>query len=147
MVISYQDIYPRSYFMPYDPVTNPYVRSGDETSLNIMPFILQAVYRWDWAYQKKKGIVYGPAQDLSDAFLFAQLIDFSDHVVTHHKRWASAHGLGVEVAADGAQFPASAAILNSQFEFPARRITINLAPADLPKDSGPIGAPRTSPWS
>ncbi len=23
MVISYQDIYPRSYFMPYDPVTNP----------------------------------------------------------------------------------------------------------------------------
>ena len=29
-----------------------------------------------------------------------------------------------------------AAILNSQFEFPARRITINLAPADLPKGSG-----------
>ena len=26
------------------------------------------------------------------------------------------------------------ALLNSQFEFPARRITINLAPADLPKD-------------
>jgi magnesium chelatase family protein len=26
------------------------------------------------------------------------------------------------------------AIINSQFEFPARRITINLAPADLPKD-------------
>ena len=29
-----------------------------------------------------------------------------------------------------------AALLNCQFEFPARRITINLAPADLPKGSG-----------
>lgn len=29
-----------------------------------------------------------------------------------------------------------AAILNSQFDFPARRITINLAPADLPKEGG-----------
>lgn len=29
-----------------------------------------------------------------------------------------------------------AALLNSQFDFPARRITINLAPADLPKGSG-----------
>lgn len=29
-----------------------------------------------------------------------------------------------------------AALLNSQFEFPTRRITINLAPADLPKGSG-----------
>ncbi len=28
------------------------------------------------------------------------------------------------------------AILNSRFEFPAQRITINLAPADLPKDGG-----------
>ncbi|MAQ98962.1 MAG: ATP-dependent protease [Oceanospirillaceae bacterium] len=28
------------------------------------------------------------------------------------------------------------AILNSQFDFPARRITINLAPADLPKEGG-----------
>lgn len=28
------------------------------------------------------------------------------------------------------------AILNSNFEFPARRITINLAPADLPKEGG-----------
>ena len=28
------------------------------------------------------------------------------------------------------------AILNSQFEFPLRRITINLAPADLPKEGG-----------
>lgn len=29
-----------------------------------------------------------------------------------------------------------AAIINSNFEFPQRRITINLAPADLPKDGG-----------
>ena len=28
------------------------------------------------------------------------------------------------------------ALLNAQFEFPARRITINLAPADLPKEGG-----------
>lgn len=28
------------------------------------------------------------------------------------------------------------AILNSQFEFPAQRITVNLAPADLPKEGG-----------
>jgi magnesium chelatase family protein len=28
------------------------------------------------------------------------------------------------------------ALLNSYFEFPARRITVNLAPADLPKDGG-----------
>ncbi len=29
-----------------------------------------------------------------------------------------------------------AAIINSGFEFPNRRITVNLAPADLPKESG-----------
>jgi magnesium chelatase family protein len=34
-----------------------------------------------------------------------------------------------------------AAILNSGFEFPARRITINLAPADLPKDGGRYDLP------
>ena len=34
-----------------------------------------------------------------------------------------------------------AAILNSQFEFPARRITINLAPADLPKEGGRYDLP------
>ena len=28
------------------------------------------------------------------------------------------------------------AIINSQFDFPVRRITINLAPADLPKEGG-----------
>jgi magnesium chelatase family protein len=33
------------------------------------------------------------------------------------------------------------ALLNSNFEFPARRITINLAPADLPKDGGRYDLP------
>lgn len=28
------------------------------------------------------------------------------------------------------------AIINSRFEFPAKRITVNLAPADLPKEGG-----------
>jgi len=34
-----------------------------------------------------------------------------------------------------------AAIVNSGFDFPARRITINLAPADLPKESGRFDLP------
>jgi magnesium chelatase family protein len=33
------------------------------------------------------------------------------------------------------------AILNSQFEFPTRRITINMAPADLPKEGGRFDLP------
>ncbi|MCG6974799.1 MAG: YifB family Mg chelatase-like AAA ATPase [Acidiferrobacterales bacterium] len=33
------------------------------------------------------------------------------------------------------------AIINSRFEFPARRITVNLAPADLPKDGGRYDLP------
>ena len=34
-----------------------------------------------------------------------------------------------------------AAILNARFELPARRITVNLAPADLPKESGRFDLP------
>lgn len=34
-----------------------------------------------------------------------------------------------------------AALQNTQFEFPARRITVNLAPADLPKESGRFDLP------
>lgn len=34
-----------------------------------------------------------------------------------------------------------AALQNSQFDFPARRITVNLAPADLPKESGRFDLP------
>jgi magnesium chelatase family protein len=33
------------------------------------------------------------------------------------------------------------ALLNSRYEFPARRITVNLAPADLPKESGRFDLP------
>ena len=33
------------------------------------------------------------------------------------------------------------ALLNSHFEFPARRITVNLAPADLPKEGGRFDLP------
>lgn len=34
-----------------------------------------------------------------------------------------------------------AAIINSKFEFPAKRITVNLAPADIPKDGGRFDLP------
>jgi len=34
-----------------------------------------------------------------------------------------------------------AAIINSGFEFPAKRITVNLAPADLPKSGGRFDLP------
>jgi magnesium chelatase family protein len=34
-----------------------------------------------------------------------------------------------------------AALQSSQLEFPARRITVNLAPADLPKDGGRFDLP------
>jgi magnesium chelatase family protein len=39
------------------------------------------------------------------------------------------------------------ALLNSQFEFPLRRITINLAPADLPRKAGAsIWPSRWASW-
>src|SRR5450432_4312186 len=34
-----------------------------------------------------------------------------------------------------------AALQNARFEFPVRRITVNLAPADLPKESGRFDLP------
>ena len=34
-----------------------------------------------------------------------------------------------------------AALINARYEFPARRITVNLAPADLPKESGRFDLP------
>jgi len=37
-----------------------------------------------------------------------------------------------------------AALVNSRFEFPARRITVNLAPAELPKESGRYDLPSRS---
>ena len=41
-----------------------------------------------------------------------------------------------ETAVREARDRVRSAILNSRFEFPARRITVNLAPADLPKEGG-----------
>ena len=41
-----------------------------------------------------------------------------------------------EAAVREAKDRVRAAIQCAQFEFPARRITVNLAPADLPKDGG-----------
>src|SRR5207237_9838662 len=35
----------------------------------------------------------------------------------------------------------SAALQNAQFEFPARKVTVNLAPADLPNESGRFDLP------
>lgn len=46
-----------------------------------------------------------------------------------------------EAAVREAKDRVRAAILCAQFEFPARRITINLAPADLPKDGGRFDLP------
>src|SRR6266850_2115412 len=34
-----------------------------------------------------------------------------------------------------------AALQNARFEFPARKVTVNLAPADLPKESGRFDLP------
>lgn len=39
------------------------------------------------------------------------------------------------------QGPGAGALLNSRFQFPARRIIVNLAPADLPKDGGRFDLP------
>lgn len=41
-----------------------------------------------------------------------------------------------ETAVREARDRVRSAIINSGFEFPARRITVNLAPADLPKEGG-----------
>ncbi|KAB7769156.1 YifB family Mg chelatase-like AAA ATPase [Xanthomonas maliensis] len=46
-----------------------------------------------------------------------------------------------EAAVREARERVRAALLCAQFEFPARRITINLAPADLPKDGGRFDLP------
>ena len=50
-----------------------------------------------------------------------------------------------EAAVREAKDRVRAAIQCAQFEFPARRITVNLAPADLPKEGGyRLDAPWTS---
>lgn len=47
----------------------------------------------------------------------------------------------LETAVKESKHRVRSAILNNQFEFPARRITINLAPADLPKGGGRFDLP------
>ena len=46
-----------------------------------------------------------------------------------------------ETAVKEARDRVRSAIQNSGFEFPARRVVINLAPADLPKDGGCFDLP------
>src|SRR5690554_2891464 len=46
-----------------------------------------------------------------------------------------------ETAVKEAKDRVRSAILNSHLEFPARRITVNLAPADLPKEGGRFDLP------
>lgn len=46
-----------------------------------------------------------------------------------------------ETEVKGARDRVRAAIQNTGFEFPARCITVNLAPADLPKESGRFDLP------
>lgn len=46
-----------------------------------------------------------------------------------------------EAAAKESKDRVRSAIINCQFEFPAKRITINLAPADLPKEGGRLDLP------
>ncbi|KRG71922.1 YifB family Mg chelatase-like AAA ATPase [Pseudoxanthomonas dokdonensis] len=54
----------------------------------------------------------------------------------------STHIVGLpEAAVRESRDRVRAAILCSQFEFPSRRITVNLAPADLPKDGGRFDLP------
>ena len=46
-----------------------------------------------------------------------------------------------ETAVKEARDRVRAAILNAQFEWPQRKVTVNLAPADLPKDGGRFDLP------
>src|SRR3970040_2680089 len=46
-----------------------------------------------------------------------------------------------EAAVKESKDRARGALQNARFEFPARRITINLAPADLPKEGGRFDLP------
>jgi len=51
-----------------------------------------------------------------------------------------------EAAVKEAKDRVRAALLNAHFEFPARRITINLAPADLPKEGSRFDLPIAFGW-
>ncbi len=46
--ISGHSLVPEDPSLPYDPDSNPYVPSGDKTTMNLVPLVLQLVYRWDY---------------------------------------------------------------------------------------------------
>src|SRR5437667_10678503 len=55
---------------------------------------------------------------------------------------AGLHMVGLpEAAVKESKDRVRSALINSQFEFPIRHITINLAPADLPKEGGRFDLP------
>jgi len=79
--------------------------------------------------------VYSRAQTGMDAPLVTVEVDLSNGLP----------GLAIvglpEAAVKESKDRVRAALLNSGFEFPARRITVNLAPADLPKEGGRFDLP------
>lgn len=79
--------------------------------------------------------VYSRAQTGMDAPLVTVEVDLSNGLP----------GLSIvglpEAAVKESKDRVRAALLNSGFDFPARRITVNLAPADLPKEGGRFDLP------
>jgi len=75
-------------------------------------------------------VVYSRAQTGIDALLVTVEVHLSNGLPS-----LSIVGLP-ETAVKESKDRVRSALLNSQYEFPARRITINLAPADLPKEGG-----------
>ncbi len=89
---------------------------------------------------KKQGsmslaIIYSRTNDGIDAPLVSVEVDTGNGLPS-----LSIVGLP-ETAVKESRDRVRAAILNSNFEFPARRITVNLAPADIPKDGGRFDLP------
>ncbi len=79
--------------------------------------------------------VYSRAQTGMEALLVTVEVDLSNGLP----------GLSIvglpEAAVKESKDRVRAALLNSGFEFPSRRITVNLAPADLPKEGGRFDLP------
>ncbi len=80
-------------------------------------------------------IVYSRAQNGIDAPLVTVEVHLSNGLPS-----LSIVGLP-EMAVKESKDRVRGALLNAQFEFPARRITVNLAPADLPKEGGRFDLP------
>lgn len=80
-------------------------------------------------------VVYSRAS----ASITAPLVTVEVHI---SRGMPNLHIVGLpETEVKESRFRVRSALLNSQFEFPARRITINLAPADLPKEGGRFDLP------